>query len=233
MKISVIIPTYNENGFIRQPIERLLSGKDAQAICEVIVVDGCSTDGTREQATERGAAVFLHSVKGRASQMNYGASVAIGDVLYFLHADTLPPENFATDILVSVQEGHDAGCFRLAFDHPHWFLKFNCWFTRFNIVSFRFGDQSLFVTKKLFAQVGGFDEKHIVLEDQEIVNRLKKLSSFIVLKRAVKTSARKYLHNGIYKTQGIFFLIYFMYKIGYSQQKLVATYRRLIKQDKL
>ncbi|MBD0288215.1 MAG: hypothetical protein ICV79_22730 [Flavisolibacter sp.] len=120
----------------------------------------------------------------------------------------------------------------LSFDYHHWFLKANCWFTRFDVDAIRFGDQSLFVTKEKFEQVGGFCEKHIVLEDQYIINQLKKICRFTIIKKPVLTSARKYLENGIFKTQGIFFLIYFMYRLGYSQQKLVSTYRKLIQQNK-
>jgi hypothetical protein len=71
------------------------------------------------------------------------------------------------------------------------------------------------------------------MEDQEIISRLRKSCRFIVIQKPVVTSARKYLENGIYKTQGIFFVIYFMYQFGYSQQKLLQTYRRLMRQDKL
>jgi hypothetical protein len=85
----------------------------------------------------------------------------------------------------------------------------------------------------MFTAVGGFCEKHIVLEDQDIIKRLKRIARFTVLKKAVTTSARKYLENGIYKTQGIFFVIYIMYRMGFSQLKLVHTYRRLIRQDKI
>jgi hypothetical protein len=121
----------------------------------------------------------------------------------------------------------------LSFDHDHWFLKANCWFTRFNIDDIRFGDQSLFVTKEKFRKAGSFCEKHIVLEDQHLIKRLKKNDHFKVIKKPVITSARKYLENGIYKTQGIFFIIYFMYRLGFSQQRLVAFYRKLIRQDRL
>ncbi len=106
-------------------------------------------------------------------------------------------------------------------------------FTRFDVDTIRFGDQSLFVTKEKFLEVGSFCEKHIVLEDQQIIRQLKKISSFKVIKKPVVTSARKYVENSIYKTQGIFFLIYFMYRLGFSQQKLVSTYRKLTRQDKL
>jgi hypothetical protein len=133
----------------------------------------------------------------------------------------------------AIDSGATGGCFMLAFDHDHWFLKANCWFTQFNIDALRFGDQSLFVTREAFMKAGGFCEKHIVLEDQEVVKRIKKIGRFGIVKKPVITSARKYIQNGVYKTQSIFFLIYFMYVLGFSQQQLVNTYKRLIKQDKI
>ena len=121
----------------------------------------------------------------------------------------------------------------LSFDYNHWFLKANCWFTQFDVDAIRFGDQSLFVSSDIFKSSGGFAETHIVLEDQQLIKRLKKMARFTIIKKPVLTSARKYLQNGIYKTQGIFFIIYFMYRLGYSQQKLVATYKKMITEDKL
>jgi GT2 family glycosyltransferase len=121
----------------------------------------------------------------------------------------------------------------LQFDRAHWFLKVNAWFTRFDYNAFRFGDQSLFVLKDVFIKAGGFNEKLIVMEDQEIIHRLKKYGKFNVMPQSVITSARKYIKNGIYKMQGIFFLIYVLYKIGTPQNKLTALYSRLIKQDKV
>ena len=95
------------------------------------------------------------------------------------------------------------------------------------------GDQSLFVTQDVFRRAGGFCEKHIVLEDQEIIRRIRRHANFTIIPKYITTSARKYEHNGIYRTQGIFFLIYMMYRLGYSQQSLVKTYRGLIRQDKI
>ncbi len=79
-------------------------------------------------------------------------------MLYFLHADSIPPNNFITQILRAYKDGAKSGCFRLAFDYHHWFLKANAWFTRFNVNAVRFGDQSLFVTKDVFQKCGGFRE---------------------------------------------------------------------------
>jgi len=231
--ISVIIPAYNEEKYIGETIRQLRERDSNNLITEIIVSDGGSTDNTLTEAGDTGALTIVAAIKGRAAQMNYGASVAKGMILYFLHADTVPPYGFTNDIINAINNNYGAGCFMIVFDLAHWFLKANCWFTRFDINAFRFGDQSLFVTKEIFQKTGGFDETHIVLEDQEIIRRLKKLCRFGIIKKPVVTSARKYLVNGIYKMQGIFFIIYFMYRFGYSQEKLVNIYRQLVKQDKL
>ncbi|HEV7330870.1 MAG TPA: TIGR04283 family arsenosugar biosynthesis glycosyltransferase [Flavisolibacter sp.] len=231
--ISVVIPTFNEVQCIAHTIRTLRENDRAGLIVQIIISDGGSTDGTLESAKSEGAIVIMSPRKGRAAQMNAGALAATGEVLYFLHADTLPPTNFTGDIADAVQNGFSAGCFRLSFDHSHWFLRANCWFTRFDVDAIRFGDQSLFVQKKIFTEMSGFCEKHVVMEDQEIIKRLKKKIRFTVLKKSVITSSRKYLENGIYKTQAIFFVIYFMYRLGYPQHQLISTYRKLIRQDKL
>ena len=230
--ISVIIPTYNEESHIRATLKALREHDGAHLIKEIILADGKSSDNTVAVAQSEKVKTIVCPQKGRAAQMNYGTLFATGHILYFLHADTIPPPNFTNDITKAVASGFQAGCYRLAFDYRHWFLEANCWFTRFSANVFRFGDQSLFLTKAKFNEVGGFSEKHLVMEDQDIILRLKKICAFKVLNRSVITSARKYLENGIYRTQSIFFLIYIMYRLGFSQPKLIHTYVRLIQQDK-
>jgi rSAM/selenodomain-associated transferase 2 len=231
-KISIIIPTYNEAGTIERLVSYLIRFK-AEAIHEIIVADGGSTDDTCQLARQAGASVIVSRKKGRGAQMNSGAAQATGGILYFLHADSYPPSGFWQDILTSIKRGYTSGCYQLVFDDPHPFLRFNAWFTRFNIDAVRFGDQSLFVTKEAFQKAGGFREDLIVMEDQEIIGRIRKYAKFKVLSGKVTTSARKYRENGVYKLQGIFFLIYFLYQLGVPQEKLVNLYKQLIRQNKV
>ena len=233
MKLSIVIPTFNEERCIRETIlylRKSLTGKEVQ----ILVSDGGSTDNTLSVAKSAGAEGVLSPQKGRAAQMNFGAAQTTGDVLYFLHADTLPPADFYNHIETALAEGADCGCYRMRFDTDHWFLKANAWFTRFNIPFFRFGDQSLFVRRQAFEKAGRFKEDHIVMEDQDLVRRLSRSYRFMVLPQTVTTSARKYLENGVYLTQATFFVIYMGYQLGMSQSHLLRLFRRLLpRQDKL
>ena len=231
--VSIVIPTYNEAAGIGELLAYLRQTTADEPDLEIIVADGGSTDDTRALARRAGAAVVRSSRKGRAVQLNYGARQATGDILYFLHADTYPPPGFLADLRRARQQGYGSGCYRLAFDHQHWFLRFSAWCTRLPLLLVRFGDQSLFVQRELFARVGGFREDLLVMEDQEIVRRLQAQGAFQVLPRAVTTSARKYLANGVFRLQAAFVLLAGFYWLGMSQPRLVGLYRRLIRQDKL
>ena len=235
--ISIIIPTYNEADQISQTIKSILRINKIQAnkgqhAMEIIVVDGGSNDQTISIAKNCGAIAILSEKKGRAAQMNIGASIAKGEIFYFLHADSIPPQNLTGFITDALQNGYSSGCFRLCFDFPHWFLKANCWFTRFDINAFRFGDQSLFVTRDGFNKCGGYNEDLIIMEDQEIIHRIKKHGKFKVMNAALTTSARKYRVNGIFRMQAIFYRIWFLYYLGYPQGHLLKLYQKLIHKNK-
>ena len=231
--VSIVIPAYNEALGIGALVAYLRQATADEPDLEVIVADGGSTDDTRALARRAGAAVIRCPHKGRAAQLNYGASKASGDILYFLHADSYPPPGFMADLRRARQQGYGSGCYRLAFDHGHWFLRFSAWCTRLPLLLVRFGDQSLFVQRELFARIGGFREDLLVMEDQEIVRRLQARGPFLVLPRTVTTSARKYLANGVFRLQAAFTLLTGLYWLGVSQPRLVRLYRRLIRQDKL
>ena len=232
--VSVIIPTYNEAAGIETLLHHLRqAGTATDAAVEILVADGASTDATAALARQAGARVLACPRKGRAAQLNHGAQQAKGEILYFLHADTLPPVGFLADIRQAVAAGFGCGCYRLAFDTPHWFLRANAWFTRFNVEPARFGDQSLFALKTVFERAGGYREDMIMMEDQEITGRLKQHSRLRVLRGPIVTSARKYRENGIFRLQGAFYLLTLLYRLGVSQPRLLRVYRAIIRQDKL
>ncbi|TVQ67297.1 MAG: glycosyltransferase [Balneolaceae bacterium] len=230
-RISVIIPAYNESDSIWELVH-YLEDAGSERIEEILVVDGGSTDGTAEVAKEAGARVIHSPRKGRAAQMNSGAAVAKGGILYFLHADTRPPRQFDRLILSELEKGTAAGCFRLRFDDPHPLLRWYSVFTRLKTVLVRFGDQSLFVRKKLFLNIGGFREELLVMEDQEVIRRIKKEGRFSVLKESVITSARTYRENGYVWLQLLFTAIWAGYYLGIPQDRLVQFYRKMIQAGK-
>lgn len=225
--LSVIIPTLNEAPNLLR-LAPLLSYPSI----EVLIADGGSTDKSQTAAKKAGFNFIACPQKGRAAQANYAAQKATAPTLLFLHADCTPPANFVQLILNSLQGSTKAGCFTLCFDWPHWFLKANAWFTRFNLTAFRFGDQGLFVQKSLWQKIGGYQENMLLLEDQEVVQRLKKHAKFAVLKPAMVTSARKYKHNGPYRLQAIFFKIWLAYRLGFSQATLQKLYAKNIKDER-
>lgn len=227
MKISVVIPALNEEKTIGNVV-RQAKNRASGNIGEIIVVDGGSHDATAEKAAESGAKVIGSDKKGRAIQMNAGAAKAVYPVLYFLHADSLPPFRFDQKIVEAVNRGHSAGCFQLAFDQDHPLLNFYAWCTRFDINAFRYGDQSLFIEKDLFDHIGGYEPGLQLMEDNVIVRRLKKETFFEIISDKVVTSARKYRTNGMIRLQLIFTLIYVLFFLGFPQERLVSTYRALI-----
>ena len=228
MKISVIIPVLNEQDSIGRVIRTLKERATGNRIGEILVVDGGSDDLTTEIAVSTGAKVIHAPSKGRAVQMNRGAECAGFSILYFLHADTVPPCGFDRQVIKAQKEGYPAGCFRLAFDSRHPVLRFYAWCTRFDLNAFRFGDQSLFVTGTLFETLGGFRSDYTVMEDNDMVRRIKDIAPFKIVKDKVITSARKYRANGVFRLQFIFFSIYVLFFMGFSQQKLVHIYTKWI-----
>lgn len=229
MNISVIIPTYNEEAFIGDTIQAIKQRAADKASLQIIVADGGSDDTTVEKAKEAGATVIHVEMKRRSVQLNKGTQAETGSVLYFIHADTLPPKHFDKLIIETVNRGKPAGCFRLSFDYNHFLLRFYSWCTRFDVDAFRYGDQSLFIQKDIFQRIGGFKEDHQYMEDNEIIKRIKReQGSFTILSQSVITSSRKYLRNGVVRLQAIFILIYLLYRLGTRQSVLHWLYHKLI-----
>ena len=230
MKISIIIPTYNEAENIGKLIEYLYNNSSNDHLQEIIVSDGISDDNTLEIARTLGAKIINHKHTGRAKQMNAGAKEASGDIFYFLHADSYPPEGFDRDIIHSVQEGYKAGSFRMKWDMDHPVLNFFAWFTRFDHQWCRGGDQSMFITRELFRKLQGFNENYRFLEDYEIIPRIKKHSKFKVIQRDIITSARKYRKNGVIRLQLHVAKTYIMRALGRDVEKVARAYYKGIRE---
>ncbi|MCG9792245.1 TIGR04283 family arsenosugar biosynthesis glycosyltransferase [Flavobacterium algicola] len=227
-KISIIIPIYNEVENIKKTLLYIESVISKSMAYEIIVVDGGSTDGSANQVQSTKTVRLISSPKGRAKQLNCGAKNATGTIFYFLHCDSLPPKNFDIAIVQQMEKGRDAGCFRMKFDLKHPILVVSQWFTRFNHISCRGGDQSLFVSKLLFEDIGGFNEAYSIYEDNEIIERLYAKKQFVVVPKYVITSARKYKQNGVWRLQFHFSMIHLKRKMGFPINDLQTYYQKNI-----
>ncbi len=171
---------------------------------------------------------LIASKKGRAKQMNLGAKHAKGKILYFLHADAFPPKDFDLLIIKEVKKRNDAGCFRMEFNSNHWWLRLASWLTQFSWRACRGGDQSQFITKALFDEIGGYDENYIIYEDNILINELYKRKEFTVINKKIRTSARLYKKVGIWKLQYHFWTIYVRRWFGASADDMLAYYKKHI-----
>jgi len=228
-KISIIIPVFNEAKNINQLLSHLEQSAGEGSNLEIIIVDGGSCDGIAEIIKTYTNVHFIESEKGRAKQMNAGAKMARGAILYFLHCDSFPPKNFDLLIQNEVDRGNKAGCFKMQFDYGHPVLRISQWFTRFNHLSCRGGDQSLFITKDLFEEINGFNAQLIIYEDNEIISRLYQQKQFTVIQKSIITSARRYRKNGVWRLQYHFFMIHIKYRLGHSPESMLQYYRKKIK----
>lgn len=227
MTISVIIPTLNEAQYIVQRIE-FIKNYGGEAVIEIIVVDGQSSDETQALAAKAGAEVLVSPTQSRAAQMNYGARLAKAEVLYFVHADVQLIPSFVQDIQEGLKAGYAAGCYRYRFDVDKMMLKVMAFFTRFDGIMCRGGDQTLYVKKDVFLTLKGFDEYFTIMEDYDFIIRLKKNHKFKVIKKEVVVSARKYEMNSWFRVQSANLIIFIMFFLKRPPDQMKKMYKKLI-----
>ncbi|MCH7411931.1 TIGR04283 family arsenosugar biosynthesis glycosyltransferase [Belliella sp. R4-6] len=227
MKISIIIPIYNEEENLRKLVPSIF--KKSKGDLEIIVVDAGSTDKSVLISKTLGAKVIESPKKSRAAQMNLGAKFATGGIFYFVHADTSLHDDFETDIIQAVSKGINAGCYRYQFDSKKILLKMNAWFTRFNGILAGGGDQTLFIEREIFESLGGFDEYFTIMEDFEFVGRIKKKYNFQVLPKRIIVSARKYDTNSWLRVQIANLTVFTLFFFRKSPDSLKSIYTKLLK----
>lgn len=225
MLISVIIPTLNEEKHIGTLLEFLTNHAQKDQF-EVIVVDGKSDDNTAAITKSFDVPLYFADPCSRAIQLNSGAEQANGDILYFVHADVQLVPSFVDDIIKSVSEGKESGCYRFKFDQPsNPLLHINGFFTRFPFKWCRGGDQTLFITKEAFGKINGFDERFVIMEDYDLLDRIEQKNiAFQIIPKSVKVSARKYEENSYLKVQLANLKAMKMYKKGVSPISIKKFY---------
>jgi rSAM/selenodomain-associated transferase 2 len=225
MNISVIIPTKNEAQHLGELID-FIKLHGIGYISEIIVVDGISSDNTIFLAEAHKAVVLISPVACRAAQMNLGAKHAIGDLLYFVHADVQLIPSFVEDILAASKKGYLAGCFRFQFDSNSLLLKFNGYMTRFSPIMCRGGDQTLFIQKQFFEELGGFDEKYVLMEEYDLIRKIRRTSRFFIIPKSITVSARKYLLNSWFRVQIVNLLVFILFFLSVSPKRLKILYSK-------
>ncbi len=220
--ISVIIPAIDEKIFIRQTVKSALAGKNV----EVIVADGGSIDGMRELAASLGARV-VPTHKGRAAQMNEGAGHALGDILLFVHADSVLPRGY-DDTIRSALADFDvaAGAFSLGFHEGDFAMDLIAFGAnlRSRYLKLPYGDQGFFVRKGTFHNAGGFPELPI-MEDVAFIRTMKKKGRVVILHSKVSTSSRRFQAISPFRTWVLNQLAMAGFFLGMPIDDLAVLYR--------
>ena len=210
MLVSIIIPTLNEAAVVAAALENAdgLSGDK-----EVIVADGSSTDRTVEIASRQ--AKVVSGPRGRAVQMNSGAAAARGDVLLFLHADTILPSDALSAIKSALSDSNViGGRFRVKLANPGWRYRWLGWNinARDRLVGGFTGDQAIFVRREVFQTMGGYREAGL-MEDLDFARRMDRAGNVARMPQYVTTSARRWEKGGLIKTvfsMGVLRTLYYM-----------------------
>lgn len=217
-RISVIIPTLNEEEHLSQTLGKVNEGFRI----ETIVVDGGSTDGTSGLVPG-----CLVCNGGRAAQQNKGAESASGELLLFLHADTLLPDGWDWIVRDTLSDSSVAlGAFMFKIKEQMRGLKFiedtANW--RSKIGGLPYGDQGLFMRKETFETAGGFPDQPI-MEDYAFVRALRRFGKVITVPQSAVTSGRRWIQHGVFKVTGVNKLMVLGYHLGIPPAKLAAFYR--------
>jgi rSAM/selenodomain-associated transferase 2 len=223
MRFSIIMPVLNEEAVLENQLASL-SRQCSHYDCELLIVDGGSIDRTISIAERYGRIVT--APRGRAVQMNAGAAAASGDVLIFLHADTQLPED-AFDAIKQALRSRQVvgGAFRLCFNCDSWPYRLVAFTTnvRSRMRTLFTGDQAYFIRAESFRAIGGYPEQPL-MEDLEIITRLRTLGKVVLLPQYVTTSARRHKKLGLLRSVLFMWYLRTLYKFGVSPATLQRMY---------
>lgn len=225
--ISVIIPILNEAAHLRELLPRLWKFANGH-VTEIIVADAGSDDASEAVAKEFGAQYVHVGLKNRAAQMNAGAYIAISPYLYFVHADTLPPETYSTQIVKLLSKPEQMGCFRYQFRSNSLMLQFNAWFTRLPFLWCQGGDKTFFIRKECFDDLGGYNPYFCIMEEYDFLKRALPSRKLTVLADYASVSARKYASRSWLRVQIANAVVFNGWRVGVPPQKLVRWYQALL-----
>lgn len=220
-EISVIIPAFNESHSIKNTIEAI---KNLDKNLEIIIVDSESTDGTFEIAKSCGVLV-LQAERGRGNQMHVGANSANGEILWFVHADTIPENSTISDMKTALLDKKIVGGnFKICFDGDSKAAKFLTWlYPNLRKIGLLYGDSAIFVRREIYREIGGFKSMQL-FEDLEFVNRLKKRGKLVHLSAKVTTSSRRFEKRSFLFTFAKWSLFQGLFWIGVKPDYLAKKY---------
>ncbi len=225
MKLSIIIPTLNEEEYVVRLIKRIQLAPKGNY--EIIVADGGSTDNTLKLVDDLDVSV-VKTDPSRAIQMNEGAKIAKHDFLFFVHADTLPPKDYYQDLIKVKEKGDVAACYRSKYETTITMLKLNSFFTRFYWLVARGGDQSLFISKEKFWDVGGYDETMEIMEEYPLIEKLMKQKEFYIIPKPILISTRKYRGCKWRLVSKANYTAFTMFKKGASTKDIKEKYLEIL-----
>lgn len=225
MTVSIVIPVLNEASTLPALLEHL-ARLHTRGVADIVLVDGGSTDGSREILSESGY-TLTYSDPGRAKQMNAGAAVASGDLLLFLHADTRLPDLDFRILEKRLYQARGAwGRFDVQIAGRSKLLPVVAVMTNFRsrLTGIATGDQCLFIKRDLFEELGGFPDQPL-MEDVELCKRLNKTAKPLCLRQRVVTSGRRWDERGAWKTILLMWQLRWAYWRGVSPSLLKTRYR--------
>lgn len=220
MVLSVVIPVLNERVGLPETVRQVQACLPG---AEIVVADGGSRDGTREWILERPMLRLADPARGRGPQMNAGAAAASGDVLLFLHADCLLPENAGLAVEEALADPHAAGgAFQVRFPagcFPALHRLARLINFRSRLVSEATGDQAIFVRRAAFEAAGGFPNWPL-FEDMAFVSCIKSRGRFRIVPALVTISPRRWQAHGVWRASLLMCLLYVGYKAGVAPKTL-------------